>query len=438
MRAYPDKRYLLERAGLACPGAGGSATEACPGMCATAQAAQRAAAPSAPVPWPPFPTAGYRFDQKNDIFNRGGWDPNIIQLSRRFHEAVHQERAGYRKLDYALQAGAWNVEDVFGYEEVTRGGPALYSWRGEEGGLAGACARTGAPVREDPAEMSRVVKKVALLYGADLVGITRVHRDWVYSHSYSKLTGEHRSLELPLDCSYAVVMALEMDYEAMRTSPTGPAGGAVGVGYSRMAFTTNLLATFIRALGYRAVPCGNDTALSIPLAMAAGLGEPSRMGLLVTEEFGPRVRLCEVFTDLPLATDSYKPFGVLEFCRSCKTCARHCPSQAISSGDMTLFGPNLSSHHGPLKWYLDAERCYGYWAQKRMDCCVCIRVCPFNKPPGLLHRAVRTAIHRAPSLDGLIVRADRWLGYERALKAADYWQAPTAGAGRRKHGGHHV
>jgi len=32
----------------------------------------------------------------------------------------------------------------------------------------------------------------------------------------------------------------------------------------------------------------------------AGLGELGRNGLLVTPEFGSRVRLCKVFTELPL------------------------------------------------------------------------------------------------------------------------------------------
>ena len=40
-----------------------------------------------------------------------------------------------------------------------------------------------------------------------------------------------------------------------------------------------------------------------PLAIMAGLGELSRIGILITPEFGPRVRLCKVFTDLPLQAD---------------------------------------------------------------------------------------------------------------------------------------
>ena len=43
--------------------------------------------------------------------------------------------------------------------------------------------------------------------------------------------------------------------------------------------------------------------ITIPMAVDAGLGELGRNGLLLTEKYGPRVRLCKVFTDLPLEPD---------------------------------------------------------------------------------------------------------------------------------------
>ena len=105
-----------------------------------------------------------------------------------------------------------------------------------------------------------------------------------------------------------------------------------------------------------------------------------------------------------METDSYKPFGAVEFCRTCKTCAEHCPSRAIPDGDLTTRGPSaISNQHGPRKWYVDGVKCYGFWAKNRMDCSVCIRVCPFNKTAGPLHDAVRGVIR---STDG-VQRADR-------------------------------
>lgn len=194
-----------------------------------------------------------------------------------------------------------------------------------------------------------------------------------------------------------------------------------------MAYVAHLLAVFIRGLGYKALPSGNDTALSVPLAMAAGLGEAGRMGLLITERFGPRVRLCKVFTDMPLVADSFRPFGVWEFCRTCKTCAHHCPSRAIPDGEPTPVGPNVSSHSGIRKWYVNGEKCFEYWAQNRQDCAVCIRVCPFNKAPGLLHDLVRTTVKHTSKFNPFFVRMDRAMGYDRMIPASVYWRRRGVG-----------
>jgi epoxyqueuosine reductase len=370
----------------------------------------------------PFPVAGYRFDQKNEMFKRSLWDEQMRSHGKRFYEeVVYQKRVGYRKLDYALRNATWNVEWGFGFG-VSRSNSGLYSWDHIPAKMS-RFIETGKQVQESPEAMSRIVKKVARFLGADLVGICQVHPNWVYSHEFNTITREHYPIEIPEGCQNAIVMALDMNYETLRTSPTGVAGAATGLGYSRMAFLANLLAAFIRGLGYQAIPAGNDTALSIPLAMAAGLGEWSRMGLLITEKYGPRVRLCKVLTDLPLRHDTYRPFGVVEFCKVCRKCATACPSQAISLGDMTSEGPNISSHSGILKWYVNAEKCFAFWAKNRMDCTSCIQVCPFNKPPGIAHDFVRAVIRRTPLFSRPFVWMDKALGYDRPYPAERFWNA---------------
>ena len=179
---------------------------------------------------------------------------------------------------------------------------------------------------------------------------------------------------------------------------------------------------FIRGLGYQAVPCGNDSGLSVPLALAAGLGDWSRMGLLVTPEYGPRVRLCKVFTDMPLEPDEYRPSGVVEFC-GLQEVRRALPFQAIPHGEMTDEGPNISSHSGVRKWYVDCEQCFGQWARNRMDCTVCIRVCPFNKRPGAIHDLARWMVRRTPVVNRGLVWLDDTLGDGRQQPAQDWWDA---------------
>jgi reductive dehalogenase len=368
----------------------------------------------------PFPIPSYRFDQKNDMFKRAFWDEKMHPYGSRFYKEVeYQEKIGYRKIDYAFRNAAWNLEWGAGFGN-SRSNFGLYSWEGVPNKIK-HFIEGGDPVKESSENMSLIIKRVAHFFGADLVGICKVHPNWIYSHEYNTIVKEHYPIEIPVNCCNAIIIGIAMDYETIRTSPTAVQGAAVGLGYSKMVFISNLLTTFIRGIGYTAIPCGNDTALSVPLALAGGLGEWSRMGLLITKEFGPRVRLCKVFTDLPLGYDSYHPFGVVKFCKTCKRCAEKCPSQAIPYGDMTTEGPNISNHSGVLKWYIDGEKCFSFWSKNRMDCSTCIRVCPYNKPPGMIHDAVRTTIQRTGIFNRFFVWMDRLLGYERFHKPETFW-----------------
>ena len=368
----------------------------------------------------PFPVSTSRFDQKNEMFKRGDWDEDVKTYAHGYYtDGQYGKKAGFRQLDYAFRFGAWNIEASVGFGNI-RSNYGLYAWEGTAPRFK-HWLELGGQVKKSPEIMSRIIKKVSRLYGADLVGICEVHPNWIYSHEFNKATKEHYPIELPAGCNNAIVMAVAMDYETIRTSPSAIEAGATGLGYSRMAALASLTAVFIRHLGYRAIPSGNDTALSVPLAMAAGLGEAGRQGLLITKKYGPRVRLCKVFTDLPLTYDSYQPFGVTEFCRVCKKCAIHCPSQAIPYDDMTTEGHNISNHPGVLKWYSNYEKCFQFWTKIKNDCANCIRVCAFNKPLGRIHDCTRFQIEHLPRLDWLTVKMDDIFGYGKQLKPEKYW-----------------
>ncbi len=368
-----------------------------------------------------FPVPNYRFDQKNDVYKRSRWDEKIQPYAAGYYRDVkYQEKPGYGVLDYALRNGGWTLEATAAFGN-SRSNYGLYKWEGMPGRYK-QYVENLTPVKKSPEEMTYIIKKAARFYGADLVGICRVHPHWIYSHEYNLMTEEHYPLEIPEGCTYAVVMAIEMDYETIRTSPSPLAGSTSGLAYSKMAFLAGLLAIFIRGIGYRAIPSGNDTAINPPLAMAAGLGECGRSGLLITEKLGPRLRLCKVFTDAPLLPDSYRPFGVIEFCKTCKKCAEHCPGQAISHGDMSLEGPNISSHSGSKKWYINAEKCFAFWSRNYAGCTNCIRVCPYNKPAGAIHDMVRGITKRTSLLNRLFVWGDTLSGYDKLGNAKAFWE----------------
>jgi reductive dehalogenase len=223
---------------------------------------------------------------------------------------------------------------------------------------------------------------------------------------------EDGTLAIPETMKTVIVLAFEMDSVLMDAAPTALADLSTAFGYSNMAATTAMLAQFIRKLGYHAIPCGNNTAITVPQAVEAGLGEGGRNGILITPKYGPRVRLSKIITDLPMAFDKPIKFGVEEFCEVCGKCAEHCPTQAITYGEKSMEPTTISTNPGVKKWSVNAENCYKSWAAHASGCSMCIKVCPFNKPEGWLHDATRILIGaKSGALDKLLVNLDDASGY---------------------------
>ena len=309
-------------------------------------------------------------------------------------------RKGYEQEDYALAWAGRTVDTLIRANLYTRDLEA-----------------SPMPIdTSDRVAITRRVKSAARWFGADLVGICEVNPSWIYScwgdfnAAYSGgLANPGAPIEIPSWVRYAVVMAMEMDYEEFKRSPAVEA--ASNLGYSQMAFMAPSLATYIRQLGYHAMPCGNDYAVSIPLAVDAGLGELGRNGLLITEQFGPRVRICKVFTDLPLEVDSPIDIGVQQFCERCQRCAEECPSRALMFEDRTDKAWDISNNVNVRKWPVKAVNCLSWWLKNASECGNCIRVCPFNKPEGWLHSSVKKMVERTSLFDRFFVRMDKALGY---------------------------
>jgi len=272
-----------------------------------------------------------RFDSKNIIFGRvmgdSSWEGYMRMYDEKVFSRIAEGKSGYSRVDFALAYASWIVHNAF------EGG---FSWKKIKPYRASVDAvgidltKTKYKV-DDPYRMSIFVKRVARLFGASLVGVCKLNRDWLYA-----------DVDVPEKFENVIVMAVEMDADGIATSPAAPAAAATGVGYSKMAFMLAGVGEFVRNLGYEAIQCGNDTALSIPLGVDVGLGELGRNGLLITLEYGPRVRLCKVLTDLPLEPDKPIEFGVKEFCKKV-SCVLNIARQ-VRFRWMT----NLA-----LKWFID-------------------------------------------------------------------------------------
>ena len=364
-----------------------------------------------------------RFDQKNDVFRRSWWDQKIKSKKTELFYSTYREPLktwkkadGFTQKDYALRNAAWHVSDILTEINVDQDR--------REGFSDAFSIQT--PVAENKIhlgtkdEASKEIKKVSKAFGAGLVGITKYDSRWEYSNKFSDISLRSYPPEIPENLKNVIVIALPMDYELIKTVPSALSGSATGLGYSHDALTVLSVTQYIRNLGYEAIGSMNDTSLAIPYAIKAGLGEYARNGLLITKEFGPRVRLGKIYTNLDLSHDKPINFGVKKFCNICNICAKECPAKAISYDKPSNQIYNQSNISGIRKWSIDGEKCFSFWVAQNSDCSICIRVCPFNKDySNWINRIVLKL--SGTWLRNLMLWIYIKLGYGKRKKSSHWW-----------------
>jgi len=366
------------------------------------------------------------FNQRDDIFTRAFWDPAVqTGQSEAFFNSYRMAAAprrgdGFQQRDFALRNAAWLGSDIITNRSAAEGR--------REGFQAPIAADTPvapeAVAVDDPAAMAAEIKRVADFFGADLCGITDFDERWLYTTRVDTRDFSEAPHDLPEGLRSVIVLGHAMDHDLVRTYPSALAGAATGREYSHEAAIVIQLAAFIRNLGWQAVASMNDTALVIPYAVKAGLGEYARNQLVITPEFGPRLRFSKIFTDLPLAHDRPRPLGVKAVCDICTRCAEACPVKALPFGPPDDRPVNRSSIAGVRKWTSDAEKCFGYWAKLASDCAICLRVCPFNRDYARWWNRAWLKLALSP-LRRLALWLDDRSGRARRLKPSDWWGRGT-------------
>jgi ferredoxin len=251
----------------------------------------------------------------------------------------------------------------------------------------------------EPREWTWFVKNLARYFGARTVGVADLKDYHVYTH-IGRGSGTYGA-PVNLDHPYAIAFTVEMAHEIMGTAPDAPVVMESARQYVEAAKIAVQLASFIRLQGCvaRAHIDGNYRVIAPLIARDAGLGEIGRMGLLMTPELGPRVRLGIVTTDLPLIPDGRRDgAAMIDFCRICVKCAEVCPVRAIPFGDRTEID-------GALRWRINADVCFRYWNVIGTDCGRCMALCPFSYPDSPMHNAVRWGVRHS----GAARRAALWM-----------------------------
>lgn len=227
------------------------------------------------------------------------------------------------------------------------------------------------------------VKNLARSLGADLVGIT----------SMDRFEGAPKEMDPRYIMPEAKSMIV-MGFRVMRGSLRGIEEGTFFSNYSAMGYggltylyipmTVINLCKHIEDEGYEAIPIGHqsdwrgidnegnpnhssrpvapglpapDVMLHLRIcAYLAGLGEIGYSKMLITPEFGPRLRIGVVLTEMELEPDPI--YDGPQLCNRCMACVRNCPGNCIS--ETKTVKVNLAGHE--VEWGdIDTVKCNDYF-----------------------------------------------------------------------------
>jgi len=334
------------------------------------------------------PVPGGRMDERTIMFSRSALKPGSEKFEQ-YYDEFPEHKPGddrFRSLPGLM------ARDSLKFEPMSFAAAGASFEAVEE--LAPLVEGKPSPERVsvDQDEVTRFIRGWALKLGAAACGVTELRDHHVYS---VKGRGPDYGREIDLlgkdGHRFAVAFTVEMDHDNLGAAPEGPTLMESAQQYLAAGAIAVQIAAFIRRLGWNAEAHidANYKVVCPLVARDAGLGEIGRMGLLMTPNLGPRVRIAVVTTDLFLtATERKFDPTVLHFCGICKKCADICPPRAIPAG-----GPEAVE--GVSRWRIDQEACFAFWCSVGTDCGQCVKVCPYSHPDNLLHNLVRWGLKRS-------------------------------------------
>ena len=214
------------------------------------------------------------------------------------------------------------------------------------------------------------LKKAAIEYGADIVGFCKLPTPPIQ--------------ELP-NLTYAISVGVKLSDTVLNTIESAPSFVYFQHYRAANALLDNITFRLGRAVekaGFSAMPIAASQSLGknnpycgvLPhktAAVLSGLGFVGKSGLFLSTEYGSRVRLATLLTDIPIESEN----PVIENgCGDCMACMRACPAGAIFGEKPTTDGERN----------YDPEKCSRYMKEHFQDigrgsvCGICIKVCPKN------------------------------------------------------------
>lgn len=353
--------------------------------------------------------------------------PEELKLDiKRFTEVFPNAAKDHAKYGlYFALADAWaeGWAHIFtGYPQEPAEPPEISDYKVEQFTPAGLKVH---PIRKpipfkSPDHAAKLIKKIAHLYGATIVGIAELNPDYCYDVNLRG--GPPGPFEVPKHWKYAIVVGVPHEWDQVLSNP---AHGTSYDGYNRVRNCSARLTAFLKNLGYPARshhPPAMYDLLVPPISVDAGIGQLGRHGFVIAPETGSNLRTAVVTTNAPMTVDKPIDFGVTEFCSKCKICAEQCPSGAISMADSSKGMVKRGYEH----WYINSTKCFNFWMQAMgpLGCRLCLAVCPYSRKMNWTHRASKVMDVNDPT--GLAKDALLWMqkAFVKAPDVQEYLRPP--------------
>ncbi len=191
---------------------------------------------------------------------------------------------------------------------------------------------------------------------------------------YTQVNESHMFKDSVVLFKNAIVLTMEMARSEIDLAPSIRTNIEIFRTYYELGKAVNAISDFLRERGYNAQPIAaiSNNLNLVVLAKDAGLGGFGKHGLLITETFGPSVRLAAVLTDIENLpkSDTTLHEWIPSFCDHCNACVKGCPAGAI--------------YHTPIKFedgseaHIDYKKCALPFS-KDFGCTLCIKNCTFYK-----------------------------------------------------------
>jgi len=225
-------------------------------------------------------------------------------------------------------------------------------------------------------DTKKLTKKLGIFCrkgGADLFGIADLEpvQDFITGHGDSVVAGYPRAVSLGMRLNDTIVEHHSPDEPRLKSLYWHHVYDVVS---ERLNFLAYDVSRWLTDRGFEALPVPASTPYDFRTlqgiishklpAHLAGLGWIGKNCLLLTKEFGPRIRFITILTDAPLAEGT----RIDKQCGECRICIDACPVNAFTDVEF--------NECDDVEVRFDTRKCSDH--RSKHPCGLCVSTCPIG------------------------------------------------------------